>query len=116
MNALALKNDLRTYATSRWPSADNTFRKTRLANLLQFSERRVRSFWEGNAAAPRDEEIEAIEALIGKKEAAHDADRTLTARVARLEEQLAEVAALLADAEQRLERRKAGSEGESRRH
>lgn len=93
----ALADDLREYAGKRWPSGNAKFRKGRLADLLGFSERRVRSFWEAKAAAPRDHEIEAIKALIGQKEEADGfADIALAKRIADLEAQVATLAALLA--------------------
>lgn len=89
MSAAAISTDLRTYAVKRWPTANHKFRKGRLADLLGFSERRVRSFWEGTAAAPRDEEIEAIHALVGANEQIEEANRdayaALQERIARLE-------------------------------
>lgn len=92
-----LADDLRAYAGRRWPSGNAKFRKGRLADLLGFSERRVRSFWEAKAAAPRDEEIEAIKALIGqeREEANAASDRAFAERIAALEEQLAGVRALV---------------------
>jgi hypothetical protein len=92
----ALADDLREYAGKRWPSGNAKFRKGRLADLLGFSERRVRSYWEAKAAAPRDHEIEAIKALIGRREEAHEADIALAKRIADLEAQVATLAALLA--------------------
>ena len=92
MSATAISSDLRAYAVKRWPTANHKFRKARLADLLGLSERRVRSYWEAKAAAPRDEEIGAITALIGRKEEADahaEADRALAERLAELEAQVA---------------------------
>lgn len=96
----ALANDLREYAVKRWPTANHKFRKGRLADLLGLSERRVRSYWEAKAAAPRDEEIEAIKALIGAEEdeAYAEAYRTLEARFASMEAEFAKLRAAVAAA------------------
>lgn len=88
MSATAISNGLRTYAVKRWPTANHKFRKARLADLLGFTERRVRSFWEAKAASPRDEEIDAIKALVGDQqieEENRDAFAALQERIARLE-------------------------------
>lgn len=86
----ALAEDLKTYAGRRWPTANAKFRKARLADLLGFSERRVRSFWEASQyMSPRDEEVAAIKALIGQKEEADAADTALQKRIAELEAQVA---------------------------
>jgi len=93
----ALADDLRAYAGKRWPSGNAKFRKGRLADLLGFTERRVRSFWEAKAAAPRDYEIAAIKALIGEKEKADAlADKALTERIDELEAQVAFLVSALA--------------------
>lgn len=108
----ALADDLRDYAVRRWPTANHKFRKARLADLLGMTERRVRSFWEANREmSPRAEEVAAIKALIGEKEKADDADRTLAQRLADVEAELTEVRALLARTQQHLERRAPVSEG-----
>lgn len=86
MSAHAISVGLRTYAGKRWPTANAKFRKSRLADILGFSERRVRSYWEAKAASPRDDEIDAINALIGQKEDAHaGANKALEARLAAVE-------------------------------
>lgn len=106
----ALADDLREYAGKRWPSGNAKFRKGRLADLLGFSERRVRSYWEAKAASPRDHEIEAIKALIGRKEGADVADRAIAERLSQVEAELAEVRALLARAQQQMERGTTGAQ------
>jgi hypothetical protein len=100
MSATAIASDLRTYAVKRWPTANHKFRKSRLANLLGFSERRVRSFWEAKAASPRDDEVDAIKALIGaeEEEANAEAYRAMEARFAAMEAELAELRAAIAAA------------------
>lgn len=86
MSAHAISTGLRTYAGRRWPTANAKFRKARLADILGFSERRVRSFWEASAASPRDDEIDAINALLGQKEDAYaGANKALEARLAAVE-------------------------------
>jgi hypothetical protein len=109
----ALADDLRAYAGKRWPSGNAKFRKGRLADLLGFSERRVRSFWEAKAAAPRDHEIEAIKALIGaeKDEANAEAYRAMEARFAAMEAELAELRAAIAGAALAAESLAAGRSG-----
>lgn len=96
MSAQAISDGLKTYSARRWPTANAKFRKARLADLLGFTERRVRSFWEKTAASPRDDEIDAINALIGQAEDAHAADEALSARLADLEAQVAFLVAALA--------------------
>lgn len=108
MTDATISSGLRTYAVKRWPTANHKFRKARLADLLGFTERRVRSFWEAKAAAPRDDEIDAIKALIGQQE---DADATLSNRIAELEAQVASLAALLAGDEMAAQRRAAHRQG-----
>ncbi len=106
MSATAIATDLRTYAVKRWPTANHKFRKARLADLLGFSERRVRSFWEGNAASPRDDEVDAIKALVGQKEDAHaGAYEAMAARLAAMEEDHAALRAELARVRMALESR-----------
>lgn len=96
MSAHAIATGLREYSVRRWPTANHKFRKSRLADLLGFTERRVRSFWEAKAASPRDDEIDAIKALIGQEEESHAADEALSARIAELEAQVAFLVATLA--------------------
>lgn len=101
MSATAIANDLRAYAVKRWPTANHKFRKARLADLLGFTERRVRSYWEAKAASPRDDEIDTIQALIGAHEEATnaEADEALARRIDELEAQVAFlVQALASDA------------------
>lgn len=86
MSADAIATDLRKYAVKRWPTANHKFRKARLADLLGFSERRVRSFWEAKAASPRDDEVDAINALVGQE---GEEDAALSQRIAELEAQVA---------------------------
>lgn len=111
----ALADDLRQYAGKRWPSGNAKFRKGRLADLLGFSERRVRSFWEAKAAAPRDYEIEAIKALIGAEEedANAEAYRAMEARFAAMEAELAELRAAIAGTALAQKGRTAGRPGAS---
>ncbi len=88
MSATAISKGLRTYAVQRWPTANHKFRKARLADLLGFTERRVRSYWEAKAASPRDDEIDAIKNLVGDRlieEENRDAFAALQERIARLE-------------------------------
>lgn len=92
MSADAIATDLRKYAVKRWPTANHKFRKARLADLLGFSERRVRSFWEAKAASPRDDEVDAINALIGQGEGE---DAALSTRIAELEARVARLMAVL---------------------
>lgn len=117
MSATALSGGLRKYAVARWPTANHKFRKARLADLLGFSERRVRSYWEAKAASPRDDEVDAIKALIGQKEQADAADITLAKRIADLEAQVATLASLLAGDEMAAARMasRGGSNGASGR-
>lgn len=96
MSATALSSDLRAYAVKRWPTANHKFRKARLADLLGLTERRVRSYWEAKAASPRDDEVDAIKALIGQKEDADAADIALAERIAELEAQVAFLVSALA--------------------
>jgi hypothetical protein len=100
VTAAAIGDELRAYSRQRWPLANDKHRKSRLADLLKVSARRMKSFWEGEATAvPRPEEISRVEALTGKKlslSAAADQENrddfmALQARVARLEAALAAV-------------------------
>lgn len=98
VTAAAISNELRSYARQRWPLANDKYRKSRLRSLLELTERRVKSLWEGeDTAVPRGTELRAIEALIGKRigPAADGENRddflALQARVARLEAALASV-------------------------
>lgn len=63
-----ISTELRVFARRRWPLANDKYRKARLATLLDLTERRIRSFWEGDEnAVPRAKETAAIERLIGKR-------------------------------------------------
>jgi hypothetical protein len=86
---IAISNDLRVYARQRWPLANDKYRKGRLANLLQVSERRIKSLWEGEQSAViRHSEAAAVRRLLGQKEI-EEANRNdfqaLQERIARLE-------------------------------
>lgn len=93
MTAAALGNSLRAYGRQRWPLANDKYRKLRLADLLEMSHRRIKSFWEGEeTAVPKPSEISRVEKLTGIKIIAAAADEenrddfmALQARVARLE-------------------------------
>lgn len=90
----ALANELRVYARTRWPLANDKYRKSRLATLLDVSSRRIKSLWEGeDSAVVREHEAEAVRRLIGLK-VAEEANRNdliaLQARIARLEAALFE--------------------------
>ncbi|WMT90116.1 hypothetical protein [Pelagibacterium sp. H642] len=100
MSIATLSLELRTYGRRRWPLTTDEFRKSRLADLLKMSARRMKSYWDAEqTAVPRGAEIERIRALIGNPKApTHDhieADRALEARLAQLEEELAELRSLL---------------------
>jgi hypothetical protein len=92
MNA-AIANDLRLYARKRWPMAHDKFRKGRLASLLEVSERRIRSLWNGEETAVlRQGEVERIRKLVGQEQLEERnivAFRDLASRVSRLEALLA---------------------------
>lgn len=101
MTSATLSRGLRIYAVKRWPLDKDERRKERLATLLNMTKRRVRSLWANeHTARPRGDEIERIEALIGaeKDEANGDAERTLEARFAAMEAELAELRAAIAAA------------------
>ncbi len=99
VTAAALGNELRIYSRQRWPLANDKHRKSRLAELLNLSHRRIKSFWEGEeTAVPKPSEISRVEKLTGKKILAAAADgenrddfMALQARVARLEAALSAV-------------------------
>jgi hypothetical protein len=99
VTAAAIGNELRAYSRQRWPLANDKHRKSRLADLLEMSHRRIKSFWEGEeTAVPKPYEISRVERLTGKKILAAAADgenrddfMALQARVARLEAALAAV-------------------------
>jgi hypothetical protein len=112
MSANAIASDLRAYAVRRWPTANHKFRKARLADLLGFSERRVRSFWEATAASPRDDEVDAINALLGQKEGADEgAYEAMAARLAAMEADYAELRAEMDRVRLALEGREEGGQG-----
>lgn len=68
VTATAISHDLKVFARQRWPLANDKYRKDRLAGLLGFTKRRIRSFYEGEeTAVPRTRETDAIERLIGKR-------------------------------------------------
>jgi hypothetical protein len=99
----AIAQELRLYARLRWPLHNDKYRKDRLADLLRFTHRRVKSLWEGEqTAVPRDQETSAIECLIGHRigegltqeamdalRASQENYRALEARIAALEAALA---------------------------
>lgn len=89
----AIANDLRLYARKRWPMANDKFRKGRLATLLEVSERRIRSLWNGEETAVlRQGEVERIRKLVGQEqleERNRVAFQELQSRVERLEALLA---------------------------
>ena len=67
VTAAAIGDELRAYSRQRWPLANDKHRKSRIADLLNVSARRIKSFWEGEATAvPRPDEIRRVEALTGK--------------------------------------------------
>lgn len=90
---------MRVYSRQRWPLANDKYRKSRLGTLLDMTQRRIKSFWEGEeTAVPRPAEISRVETLTGIKIIAAAADQenrddfmALQARVARLEAALAVV-------------------------
>lgn len=87
--SVAVSNELRAYARTRWPLANDKFRKTRLASLIGVTERRIKSLWEGDPAAVlREHEAAAIRKL-HKQRQIEEANRNdfaaLQDRVARLE-------------------------------
>lgn len=68
VSAAVIGKELRVFARTRWPLANDKYRKARLKDALGVTSRRIKSFWEGEAtASPRTEETDAIERLIGKK-------------------------------------------------
>lgn len=122
MTAAAISEELRVYARRRWPTGNDKYHKSVLRSLLGLTQRRIRSFWEGEASAvPRGTEVANIEKLIGKKigaaadeEASNAADRALEARFAALETEVADLRAALARATLAAEGRVArGSRGSS---
>lgn len=85
----AIASDLRVYARRRWPLENDKYRKHRLASLLGFSARRIKSLWEAEQTAViRQHEAEAVRKLLGQQEIA-EANRNdiqaLQDRIARLE-------------------------------
>lgn len=96
MNA-ALSIELKTYARQRWPLSTDEWRRNRLASILNFTARRMKSLYEGETTAiVRAHEEAKIHALTKKKERQADAEnRALEARVASLEAQIADLMAVL---------------------
>lgn len=88
---------LRDYAGSRWPSLNHKGRIARLAGVLGFGHRRVRSLYQNEpGVAMRAEEAARIQAL--KEEANERADLAFEARIAALEAELAALRAEVAGA------------------
>jgi hypothetical protein len=88
----AIAQDLKFYSRRRWPMANDKFRKSRLASLLNVTERRIKSLWEADERAViREHEAEAVRRLIGQEEANRNDFAALQSRVARLEAALATV-------------------------
>jgi hypothetical protein len=82
----AIAQDLKFYSRRRWPMANDKFRKSRLASLLNVTERRIKSLWEADERAViREHEAEAVRRLIGQEEANRNDFQALQARIARLE-------------------------------
>ncbi len=75
MTTHAISTELKLYARTRWPLENDKSRKRLLAQALKFTQRRVRSLFEGETTAvPRATEIIAIEELIGRKISATEED------------------------------------------
>lgn len=98
VTAALVGKELRTFARTKWPLANDKARKAVLRRVLEVTERRIKSLWEGEeTAVPRGTETARIEELIGHRigaAAEEDADalrasqqnyRTLEARLARVE-------------------------------
>lgn len=63
-----VSRELRAFARIKWPLANDKARKQMLRRLLDITERRIKSLWEGeDTAVPRGTETARIEALIGHK-------------------------------------------------
>jgi hypothetical protein len=85
---------MRDYAGTRWPSLNHKGRMARLAGVLGFGHRRVRSIYQNEPGLSlRADEMAAIAALREQKieEANRNAFQDLQARIARLEAALAAV-------------------------
>jgi hypothetical protein len=79
---------MRDYAGTRWPSLNHKGRMARLAGVLGFGHRRVRSIYQNEPGLSlRADEMAAIAALREQKieEANRNAFQDLQARIARLE-------------------------------
>jgi hypothetical protein len=79
---------MRDYAGTRWPSLNHKGRMSRLAGVLGFGHRRVRSIYQNEPGLSlRADEMAAIAALREQKieEANRNAFQDLQARIARLE-------------------------------
>jgi hypothetical protein len=79
---------MRDYAGTRWPSLNHKGRMSRLASVLGFGHRRVRSIYQNEPGLSlRADEMAAIAALQERKieEANRHAFQDLQARIARLE-------------------------------
>lgn len=106
----AIAEELRVYARKRWPLTTDEWRKDRLAALLGFSRRRVKSLYEGErTAVPRKEETDAVERLIGKRigepaieEEAQNGIEQSRAEYRALEARIARIEALFAGADAKL--------------
>lgn len=101
-----LSNALKLYARSRWPMANDKWRKERLADLFQMTSRRIRSLWEGETSArPDEDELSRIEQITGinlrgtidggPSHEAETQDQHLAGRLAALEAQVAILAKAL---------------------
>jgi hypothetical protein len=68
VTAAVVSKELKLFARARWPLANDKSRKQMLRRLLEVTERRIKSLWEGEeTAVPRGTETARIEELIGHK-------------------------------------------------